>query len=298
MTPQSVQLKLEPVNATPIQHYDQRLTTQQLTEAHKTEALKFLEERPLETFVMNGLIRDNGIESLLNRGTFYGCRGNEGRLEGVALLGHAVFIDAPSAQARRSLAKVARRSQKMHMIMGERRIVENFWACYSLAGLSPRLATLQVLLALNALHGDGARLSNLRRARVSDLDLLVPVHASLACLESGVNPLSIDPVGFRARCRRRIEQGRIWVWIEHARLIFKADIISETPHVSYIEGVYVDPEMRRQGHGVRCLADLCRALLPQTGSVCVLVNEAHRDAQRFFEKVGFVRRGLHQTIFL
>jgi uncharacterized protein len=298
MTPQSVRLKLEPVTVTPSEHYDQRLTTQRLTEEHKTEALKFLEERPLETFVMNGLIRDNGIESILNRGTFYGCRSDEGRLEGVALLGHAVFIDAPGAKARRLFANVARKSQEVHMIMGERQTVEKFWSYYSAVGLSPRLAALQVLLELKVPHGDASPVPNLRRARISDLEVLVPVHASLARLESGVNPLSIDPVGFRMRCRRRIEQGRIWVWIEHGRLIFKADIISVTPHVFYVEGVYVDPDMRRQGHGAQCLAEMCRTLLRQTGSVCVLVNEAHRDARRFFENVGFIRRGLQLTVFL
>jgi ribosomal protein S18 acetylase RimI-like enzyme len=297
MTPQS-QLTLEPVTVTPIRHSDQRLTTQRLTEEHKTEALKFLEERPLETFVMNGLIRDNGIESILNRGTFYGCRSDEGKLEGVALLGHAVFIDAPGGKAKRLFADVARKSRKVHMIMGEKQTVEKFWTCYSAGGLSPRLAAVQVLLELKVLPDAASVVPNLRRARISDLEILVPVHASLARIESGVNPLSIDPVGFRMRCRRRIEQDRIWVWIDQGRLIFKADIISETPHVFYIEGVYVDPEMRRQGYGVRCLADMCRALLRQTGSVCVLVNEAHRDTLRVFEKVGFVRRGLQLTIFL
>jgi GNAT superfamily N-acetyltransferase len=297
MTPQSVQLKLEPVSL-PIEHYDQRLTTQRLTEEHRAEALEFLEERPLETFVMNGLIRDNGIESTLNRGAFYGCRNDQGKLEGVALLGHAVFIDAPEEGARRLLAEVARQSRETHMIMGEQETVERFWASYAAAGWSPRLAALQLLLELSALNAAGSPVPNLRRARPNDLAILIPVHAAMARRQSGVNPLSVDPVGFRQRCRRRIEQGRIWVWIERGRLIFKADIISETPHVFYIEGVYVDPEMRRKGYGTRCLTEVCRALLRQTRSICVLVNEAHRDAQSFFERVGFVRRGIQQTIFL
>ena len=42
------------------------------------------------TYSRNGkLIRDNGIVSSLNRGTFYGCRDLNGNLEGVALVGHA-----------------------------------------------------------------------------------------------------------------------------------------------------------------------------------------------------------------
>ena len=65
-----------------------------LTERHdECEVLAFLLERPVHTVVMAGLIRDNGLESPFNRGTFYACRDSAGRLEGVALVGHATFVE-------------------------------------------------------------------------------------------------------------------------------------------------------------------------------------------------------------
>jgi len=58
-----------------------------------------LAERPLHTVCIAGFIRDNGLESPLNRGRFYACRNSEGLLEGVALIGHATLIEARTTRA-------------------------------------------------------------------------------------------------------------------------------------------------------------------------------------------------------
>jgi predicted GNAT family acetyltransferase len=138
----------------------------------------------------------------------------------------------------------------------------------------------------------------LRRATLRDLEMLLPIHAELAYEESGVNPLEKDPNGFRLRCARRIEQGRVWVLIENGRLLFKADIISDTPDVVYIEGVYVAPEERGGGIGRRCLSQLTRNLLARTKTVSLLVNEMNQGALNFYTKAGFKLRAHYDTIFL
>ncbi len=58
------------------------VTVHPLTDEHKTEVLAFLAERPLHTVSLVSFIRDNGLISPLNRGTFYACRNEEGGLEG------------------------------------------------------------------------------------------------------------------------------------------------------------------------------------------------------------------------
>ena len=59
----------------------------------------------------------------------------------------------------------------------------------------------------------------------------------MAFEEGGTSPMQRDPGGFRNRTSRRIEQGRVWTWYVDGRLIFKADIVSQTPDVTYLEGV-------------------------------------------------------------
>ena len=96
----------------------------------------------------------------------------------------------------------------------------------------------------------------------------------------------------------RLAEGRTWVLVESGRLIFKADIQAETPAVTYIEGIYVNAQERRQGYGLRCLSQLGRTLLRRTGAICLLVNEQNREAQRFYQKAGYQLRGYYDTFFM
>src|ERR671921_409252 len=84
-----------------------------LTESHpESEVLDFLSGRPAQAVIMSGLIRDNGFESPFNRGTFHACRDEAGRLEGVALVGHAVYVVADTAPALKAFARVAQAEQR------------------------------------------------------------------------------------------------------------------------------------------------------------------------------------------
>ncbi|MCA1604905.1 MAG: hypothetical protein LC775_05385, partial [Acidobacteria bacterium] len=79
----------------------------ELTEDDRNEVLAFLAERPVQTVCMSGFIRDNGLVSPHNRGTFYGVRNSEDRLEGVALIGHATLIEARTHRAMQEFGVVA-----------------------------------------------------------------------------------------------------------------------------------------------------------------------------------------------
>ena len=274
------------------------VTARPLANDETEEALDFLAQRPRHTFVMSGFIRDNGLTAGFNRGTFYGYRDESGKLSGVALIGHSIFVEARSAAAIADLAALARRFTRAHMIMGEQEITERFWSYYRDGGQPAHRLCREVLLELNEPANQFDAAADLRIARVEDLNLIVPVHAALAFAESGTNPLDIDADGFRARCRRRLEQGRVFALVEDGELIFKADIISDTPDVIYVEGLYVSPEHRGRGIGARCLAQMSRELLRRTKSIVGLVNEDKHDALRFLTKAGFKRVSTYVTIFL
>ena len=124
------------------------------------------------------------------------------------------------------------------------------------------------------------------------------VNADMAVEECGVNPMETDPIGYRMRTARRIEQNRVWVWVEDERLVFKADIVADTPEVIYLEGVYVNEEERGKGYGLRCFSHLCRTLLARTVSICLLVNEQNKKAQDFYTKASYELRSYYNTIFL
>jgi hypothetical protein len=275
------------------------VTTYALVKGEREEVLAFLAERPVHTVCMAGLIRDNGVESEHNRGIFYGCRNASGRLEGVALVGHATLLDARTRRAYREFALAAQCSTRTHMIMGESDAVEEFWNHYADAGQRMRRACRELLFELTRPVEEAREVEALRLATAADLNLVAPVHAGLAEAESGVNPLDVDPEGFRARCLRRIEQGRVWLVVsEDGRLLFKADVQAETPEVIYLEGIYVHPAERGAGAGRRCLKRLSRELLLCTRRVCLLANEENERAHSFYRICGFKLRGVYDTLFL
>jgi predicted GNAT family acetyltransferase len=271
---------------------------QMLAGEHKDEALQFLASRPVHTVAMASFICDNGMDSPLNRGSFYGCRDAEGRLVGVALIGHATLVETDSDEALAAFARVARNCTRTHVMVGERQIIERFWQHYAQGGRSPRLMCRELLMEQRWPVQVREPVPGLRLATPDELEQVMTVQGQMAFEESGVNPMEADPEGFRLRCLRRIEQGRVWIWTEEGRLIFKADIVSETSEVKYIEGVWVAPEQRGRGYGLRCLSQLTRELLARTAAVTLLVNERSSEAVAFYRRAGYKLRSQYDTIFL
>lgn len=275
------------------------LTVLRLTNDHRSEVLAFFEMRPLHTVFMHSFIRDNGLESTLNRGIFYGCRNPTGQLQGVALIGHATLFETRSEAVLQAFGNEARKHLDIHMIMGEQRAVGIFWKSLSLARDQPRRTCTELLFEQSrSSQGNSDRLAGLRKATLDDLTLVMPVQAEMASAESGVDPLQIDPVGFRERYARRIQQGRVWVSVEDRMLRFKADILSETPDVIYLEGIYVRPDLRGNGFGLNCLAQVSRSLSHTAKSVCLFVNERAKDTQEFYKRAGFRLCSTYWTVFL
>ena len=272
-------------------------TIRELTRNDKPEVLEFLTARPVHTVFMAGLIYDNGLVSPRNRGSFYGSRNRSGQLEGVALIGHATLVEAHTEEALIAFARVARNCHNTHLIRGEQTSAHTFWRYFSDDGQDPRLVSAEHLLEINDVVS-GEKAEGLRRATVNDLEKVLAVNAAMAFEEGGVSPLQTDPSGFRSRLLWRIEKDRVWVWIEDGRLIFKADVVSQTPDVSYLEGIYVNPDERRLGYGQQCLSQLCATLLENSKSVCLTVNGLNKAAKALYTKIGFRQFSEYQTIYL
>jgi hypothetical protein len=273
-------------------------TVVELNRSDEEEVVQFLACRPIHTVFMAGLIRDNGLLSPHNRGSFYGYRDRYGLLEGVALVGHATIIEARSDDSLIAFARLARNCLNASLIRGEKETINNFWKYYAVSGVNPRLVAREVLVQQLQPSPTSESVDDLRPASMSDLEKVMAVNASMAFEEGGVSPMQKDPSGFRNRTTRRIEQGRVWVWVQDNRLIFKADVVSETPEVSYLEGVHVHVEERRQGHGLRCLTALSSILLQSSHSICLTVNERNQNAMKFYEKAGYQFHSDYETIYL
>ena len=270
----------------------------ELSRADQPEVMEFLSARPLHTAFMAGLIRDNGLLSPQNRGSFYGSRNRLGQLEGVALIGHATMVEAHTENSLVALARVARNCHNAHLIRGEQESIKTFWKYYADSGREPRQVCTELLYELKEAPASPAEVAGLRPATANELEKVLAVNSSMAFEEGGTSPLQRDPSGFRNRTARRIEKQRVWVWFEDNRLVFKADVVSETPEVTYLEGIFVHPEERGKGHGTRCLNMLSSVLLGKTQSLSLTVNNQNKRAVKFYSQTGFQFHSDYETIYL
>lgn len=271
----------------------------ELRNIDREEALGFLALRPIHTVVMTSFISDNGIESILNRGKFFGYRNEAGTLEGIALLGHTTLLEARSEEALKAFAYFARSAETpIHIIMSDGHVTERFWQHYSNGVSRPRLSCTELLFELSFPVLVRECGYNIRNARIEELEQVAKAHAEVAFIESGVDPMIADREGFLERVARRIEQKRVFVVIEDGKLLFKADIIAETNETAYLEGIYVSEEHRGQGIGSSCLASLSRSLLDRVSHVSLLSNQMFQAAHKSFLKAGFKNTGQCTTLFL
>ena len=271
---------------------------QPLKGEHEAEVLDFLSAHPLLTFVMTGWINDNGLVSKLNRGTFYGSRNHRGELDGVALIGHTTLFETNSESALVRFADLANACPSAFAVMGQQQKVSRLMDYYTVDAQRPRKAFREALFEQRSKERVEVPVGCLRRATREEVDLVVPVHAAMTVEETGVNPLEVDPDGFRERCARRIQQGRVWVCVKDGRLLFKADVISDLPEINYLEGIYVTPENRGQGFGARCMRQLTNVLLTHTKSVCLLTKEEKQTAQACYRNAGYKLREFYETLYL
>jgi predicted GNAT family acetyltransferase len=270
---------------------------QPLRETEESEALSFLAQRPLHTVYMASLIRDNGVESIFNRGRFYGYRGSHGPLEGIALLGHATLIEAHTESALSAFASLAKHSSLPHLIRGEEDVVKRFWSQYGEPGQVVKCISRELLMEQVDVPA-GPEVSGLRQATLADLEDVTKVNSEMARAESGSDPMERDPKGFRYRIARRIALGRNWIWTDGGKLLFKADVIADTPQVIYLEGIYVDPSERGRGYGSMCLSQLGRILLRRTCSICLTLNASREKTKNFYVNAGYTPRSYYDTIYL
>ena len=270
-----------------------------LTAANEAEVLEFLNLRPVHTVVMTSFIQDNGLESLDNRGKFFGYRNSNGMLEGVALIGHTTLIESRSADSLHAFAIIARQSETpIHLLMSDGTTTETFWKYYADFNQKPRKVCTELLFELSFPFLVQKCGWDVRLAKKDELEQIAEAHAEVAFIESGVDPLRTDREGFLKRTLKRIEKERTFVVFENGKLLFKADIVAETADVYYLEGIYVAPEMRGKGIGASCLAKLSLELLNEKQHICLLTNVEFKNAHRSFEKAGYKNTDCCTTIFV
>jgi ribosomal protein S18 acetylase RimI-like enzyme len=273
------------------------LTVREAVKENQEEVLGFLSERSIHTFGMTGMIVTNGLISPLNRGTFYICRNQKKEIEGVALIGYDNLFEAKSDAAICAFARLFGTYHHPHLLMGEEEKIDTFCHYYREFGALNADSQRYILFKQNWPIEVCEPIRNLRPAQLVDLELVVRAHSLAGIEETGIDRLQQDPEGFKRRCANRIKNQTTWIWEENNQLIFKVEVVTATPDVHYLESVWIAPEERNKGYGLRCLAQLGRHLLQRTSAICLLASEMNIAARALYEKAGYKKLGYYRVLF-
>jgi predicted GNAT family acetyltransferase len=137
-----------------------------------------------------------------------------------------------------------------------------------------------------------------RQATPADLDLLVPACVAMFTAEVGVSPVAGGlAAAYRARIAEIVKEGRSFVWIEDDVVVFKAEVGAVAQDVCQVQGVWVDPAYRGNGHsvsGMAAVVTMARERIAPT--VSLYVNSYNTAARKAYRAVGFDEHGAFATV--
>lgn len=138
-----------------------------------------------------------------------------------------------------------------------------------------------------------------RRVRIDELDAYLVAAVDMFIGEVGVDPRAGDGGrSYRRRVAALIAAGRAYARFEQGRVVFKAEIGSQSPAVGQIQGVWVHPEWRGHGLGTAGTAAVAASVIDGGRIASLYVNGYNTVARAAYARVGFREVGTFATILL
>ncbi len=138
-----------------------------------------------------------------------------------------------------------------------------------------------------------------RRVRVDELDAYLVAAIDMFIGEVGIDPRAGDGGrGYRRRVAGLIAAGRAFARFELGRVVFKAEIGSQSPRVGQIQGVWVHPEWRGRGLGTAGTAAVASSVVQGGRIASLYVNGYNTVARAAYRRVGFREFGAFATVLL
>lgn len=268
----------------------------ELHEEDRVPVMSLLLQDPVQSVILRGLILDYGLCGAELRGSFYGYF-TDHQLVAVALIGHQIITFGEDEALPYFAHQAVEMKARGYLMLGPQARVEALWDALAQYGRETRRVSAQRLYVCQQ---PAARLERMQllRANVAELEVILDAQAEMVMEASGIDPRLTDPAGFRHRVAERIERKRVWIKIEDGKVVFKAELFSDTPDTVYLEGVWVHPEYRQRGLGKSCLTELVHRLLKNHRTICLLSNEDEPLAHQVYEDAGFVHTAAYQARFL
>lgn len=268
-----------------------------LTDHDRDEVLALCDRDPIANVFVSARVRSTSMDPYRLGGQLWGYAEGS-RLLSVCYSGANLVPVAATPEAIVAFAAKARaQGRRCSSIVGPADAVRQLWSILEPAWGRPReIRAAQPVLAMSApspIEPDPL----VHMVRPRELDVLMPACIAMFTEEVGVSPIGPDGgAAYRARMADLIAAGRSFARIDDGTVVFKAEIGAVTPHACQVQGVWVPPQYRGQGHAIRGMAAVVRAGLRLAPIVSLYVNDFNLPARAAYERVGFTQAGTFMSV--
>ena len=138
-----------------------------------------------------------------------------------------------------------------------------------------------------------------RQVRMEELDAYLVAAIDMFIGEVGIDPRIGDGGrGYRRRVAGLIAAGRAWARFDRGRVVFKAELGSQSPAVGQIQGVWVHPDFRGRGMGTAGTATVAAAVVASGRIASLYVNSFNTVARATYARIGFTEIASFATVLL
>lgn len=258
---------------------------------------RVLDQDPVGSCMVAARVADHGVDPPSIGGELWTRRGVDESLcysgaNLVPLKGKPVDLNAFADKAMSTVRRCSSLVGRAELVLPMWRRLENAW------GPARDVRGSQPLMALRSMPNCSLD-TEVRQVRPDELDAYLAAAVDMFIGEVGVDPrLGDGGRGYRRRVANLIAAGRAWARFEQGTAVFKAEVGSQSPAVSQIQGVWVHPERRGHGLGSAGTATLASVVVGTGRIASLYVNDFNLVARATYERVGFTPVGTFATVLL
>ncbi len=270
-----------------------------LTPEDREEALAVCARDPAANCFVAGRIEDGALHTV--PGALLGVTGADGALRSLAWASaNLVPVECDDAGIEAIAGRVRRLRRQCASIFGPIDQVAGLWDRLGpgwgpARTIRPEQLLMSTVVDPGRLPPDG----RVRRARLDEVDLVVPAAAAMFTEEIGYPPFIGSSTAYRSVVAALVRSGRTFVWIDGGRVLFKADVGSVGVDAAQIQGVWLAPHLRGRGLAAPLMVSVTSAVLREVAPEATLyVNNFNAAAIATYRAVGFRQVGTFATVLL
>jgi ribosomal protein S18 acetylase RimI-like enzyme len=247
----------------------------------------FLSKNPKSNPILLSVLLENRANKLFENSQFVTYQNILGKIEGVALVGGKFFFKAISDSALECFAEIVCKLKIKTFAVCEKSQAEQFYHFLKQKEKDYVIHCEEVLMIFDSDTEHISQTQNIEIATQMHLKTIVDANAEIIFKERGYNPLVTNAEKFTRFYEKLIDEKRCLVLIKDGEIACKVDLTISNSLVTYFEGFYVNPKLRRQRLGFSFMQSLINNFRNSSKYISLLVDVKNVAAFSLYQKCGY-----------